>query len=332
MEVPSWNPRSGRVEWKRVLYAYRHRIDGHLLEVETSGRGVVRVTEAHSLFVSRNGMIAVLPAKDIRPGDRIVAARRIPPPREWGALPVAAATAPSGVLPAPVQALSQAWSSLGAAVVPGRDAPAAAGSEVSSKQLFNLLLMLGAAPGTAEGAAAGSPEGRVGGGDHVLVEVTRVRRVDYSGYVYDFAVEGNNSFIGGYGVVYHNSDPYGFYIYSVYKIGSIQLSYESERLATPKARFLGVMMTDIFGWRSKKAWLSERERRAFIIKAKDVDVKRAKELLKYPWFKTAQWRRELGIFLKKKVKLEIEALASKGLKFLAFKYIPEKIETGDWIE
>ena len=74
------------------------------------------------------------------------------------------------------------------------------------------------------------------------------------------------------------------------------------------------------------------ERRNYIIKAKDADIKRAKELLKYSWFQTPGWKREIRIFLEKKAKLEIEALASKGLKFLAFKYIPEKIETGDWIE
>lgn len=129
-----------------------------------------------------------------------------------------------------------------------------------------------------------------------------------------------------------DSDPYGYYIYSVYKVGSIQLSYESERLATPKARFLGVSMTDIFGWRDKKPFLTERERRNFIIKATDADIKRAKELMKYSWFRSKGWRRELKIFLEKKAKLEIEALASKGLKFLAFEYIPKKIETGDWIE
>lgn len=91
-------------------------------------------------------------------------------------------------------------------------------------------------------------------------------------------------------------------------------------------------MTDIFGWRGKKPYLSERERRNFIIRAKDVDLRRARELMKYSWFGSPKWRRELRIFLEKKSKLEIEALASKGLRFLAFSYIPEKMETGDWIE
>ncbi len=129
-----------------------------------------------------------------------------------------------------------------------------------------------------------------------------------------------------------DADPYGWYIYSVFKIGSITLSYESERLATPSARFIGVSMTDIFGYGKKKPYLSEKERRNYIIKAKDADIKRAYELMNYKWFQTKKWQIEIKIFLDKKSKLEIEALTSKGLKFLADKYLPEKIETGDWIE
>ncbi len=131
-----------------------------------------------------------------------------------------------------------------------------------------------------------------------------------------------------------DADPYGWYIYSVFKIGSITLSYESERLATPSARFIGVSMTDIYGdsSRGKKPYLTDRERKHYIIKAKQADIKRAKELMNYKWFQTKEWIKEINIFLSKKSKLEIEALASKGLRFLSDKYIPEKISTGDWIE
>ena len=131
-----------------------------------------------------------------------------------------------------------------------------------------------------------------------------------------------------------DADPYGWYIYSVFKVGSITLSYESERLATPKSKFLGVSMVDIFGSKKlgKKPYLTEAERKNFIIKAKDKDIKRAKELMNYSWFRTKRWKHEIEIFLSKKAKLEIEALTSKGLRFLMDKYIPEKIETGDWID
>jgi len=131
-----------------------------------------------------------------------------------------------------------------------------------------------------------------------------------------------------------DSDPYGWYIYSVFKIGSITLSYESERLATPWLRFLGVMPSDIFGDINikKKPYLSESERRNYIIKAKERDIKRAKELINYKWFQTSRWRTEVNIFLEKEAKLEIEALTSKGLKFLMDEYIPRKIEVKDWMD
>ncbi|MEM0152954.1 MAG: DNA topoisomerase IV subunit A [Ignisphaera sp.] len=131
-----------------------------------------------------------------------------------------------------------------------------------------------------------------------------------------------------------DADPYGWYIYSVFRTGSITLSYESERLATPKAKFLGVSMSDIFGdkQRGKKPYLSENERRNFIIKAKKTDIKRAQELLNYEWFKTEGWLREINIFIDKQSKLEIEALTGKGLYFLADTYIPTKIGTKDFIE
>ncbi len=126
-----------------------------------------------------------------------------------------------------------------------------------------------------------------------------------------------------------DADPYGWYIFSVFRSGSISLSFENERLATPSAKFLGVSMSDIF----EKNWLTPKERKNVIIKAKEEDIKRAKEMMRYEWFKNSKkWMHELKLFLKEKKKLEIEALAVKGLKFLAEVYIPQKIQTKDWIE
>jgi len=121
-----------------------------------------------------------------------------------------------------------------------------------------------------------------------------------------------------------DADPYGFYIYSVYRSGSITLGYESERLATPRARFLGLTVTDIYDYKIPKN---------FIIKAKERDLKRAKELLNYPWFRQSkEWIRQLELFLEKQEKVEIEALSGYGFKFLTEKYIPEKLSSGKWIE
>ena len=413
LEVPSWNPYTGKIEWTPIGYAYRHYIEGEILEIRTRDRGTIRVTKGHSLFVFRNGEIKVLPAMEIKPGDHIIAARKLPQlldqynhlnareilPRVntvnmhdkiviegsgilYGLLNVDSINIKDrvdgskrtdkhddiiystrsvilakqltllllslGVDPVILEngntiTIKKGRSTIKAFKVfdlhgyltngPDYKIPADTSLRVQSVKLASNTISNAKSinPGNTEYEAPSSYN-RTASSDLTSTIVESVRSIKYKSYVYDFAVPGTNSFIGSYGILYHNSDPYGWYIYSVFKVGSIQLSYESERLATPKARFLGVSMTDIFGWRGKRPYLSERERRNFIIRAKDVDIRRAKELMRYSWFNSGKWRRELKIFLEKKSKLEIEALASKGLRFLAFQYIPEKIETGDWIE
>jgi DNA topoisomerase-6 subunit A len=119
-----------------------------------------------------------------------------------------------------------------------------------------------------------------------------------------------------------DGDPYGWYIYSVYKSGSIKLSYESERLATPDAKFLGLTATDIDAYK-----ISDN----YVIAASDRDLKRAQELLRYPWFQKPEWTREINLFLKKKKKVEIEALSTHGFKFL-HDYLRDKIRGKKFID
>lgn len=119
-----------------------------------------------------------------------------------------------------------------------------------------------------------------------------------------------------------DGDPYGWYIYSVYKSGSIKLSYESERLATPEAKFLGLTATDIDTYK-----ISDN----YVIAANDRDIKRAQELLRYQWFQKNEWTKEINLFLKKKKKVEIEALSTHGLKFL-HDYLKDKIRNRKFID
>lgn len=115
-----------------------------------------------------------------------------------------------------------------------------------------------------------------------------------------------------------DGDSYGWYIYSVYAHGSIKLAYESTRLAIPDAKMIGVWASDIYRYKIP---------RRYIIRATDADIKRAKELLKYPWFlNDKKFADEIKLFLKKKEKVEIEAFSGFGLKFLSEKYIPEKLQ------
>ena len=563
IDVPSWNPETGKIEWTPIGYAYRHKINEEILEIETKGRGTVKVTKAHSLFVFRDGKIQVIPAKDIKPGDYILVAEKLPRipngsdvrkkelfttqhgkpimldeetaehiglvtadgssdkgryvkislnPEEteliqstkryindslglhatlynrtgrkevqiiYSSRPVVSKLKDMQVLlksrtkKVPSEIINSDVSiqlSYLKGLIEGDghidkygDIIYSTRSEILSKQVTYLLLLNGINPTIVKNKediqiriarnlyrtppehyqfltgqkeltkhrlpnepTYGLPIDRelkklliremnkrrisykstqktitkqklqaiqkivgilpqdyeiLAKGDVTLVKVKSIRKVIYQGYVYDFAVPRTNSFIGSYGIVLHNSDPYGWYIYSVFKIGSITLSYESERLATPPAKFLGVSMTDVFGeepllarkdvlakvfgskykyvLEGKKPFLTPAERRNYIIKAKPQDLARAAELVGtriarqflgkpvkiktsrgerskehggYEWFKTPKWIKEIGIFFLTQAKLEIEAMASRGLKFLAFEYIPTKIETGDWID
>ena len=123
--------------------------------------------------------------------------------------------------------------------------------------------------------------------------------------------------------VFCDSDSYGFYIYSVIKSGSISLAHVSDRISTPSARYLGLTVSDIYEYDLKKA----------AIKAKDVDIKRAKELLNYEWFKkNPRWQKEINLLIEKGIKAEIEALSHRGLKFMSEEYLPEKIKKKDFLD
>ena len=121
--------------------------------------------------------------------------------------------------------------------------------------------------------------------------------------------------------IFTDADSYGWYIYSVIKYGSIGLAHVSEKLGTPNAKFIGLTLSDIeeFGLEN------------FTIKAEDVDLKRAQEMLNYDWFKAPEWQNELKLMLKKKHKAELEALSGKGLKFVTEKYLPKKIKSKDFL-
>jgi len=122
-------------------------------------------------------------------------------------------------------------------------------------------------------------------------------------------------------IVFSDGDPYGYYIYSVIKMGSINLAYLSSSLGTPKCKFIGMTMTDIERYGLEK--VTE--------KLKDLDVKRIKEEMNYAWFKDKRWQLELKKMLKGGVRIEQQALANKSLEFVAKKYLPDKISREDFL-
>src|ERR671934_465605 len=72
-----------------------------------------------------------------------------------------------------------------------------------------------------------------------------------------------------------DNDPWGYYIYSVIKQGSINLAYESKRMAIPDVRFLGLRSIDF-----DRCSLSNSVK----IRLNEQDIKRAKQIAQYPWF------------------------------------------------
>ena len=119
-----------------------------------------------------------------------------------------------------------------------------------------------------------------------------------------------------------DADAWGYYIYSVIKQGSINLSFLSDRLGTPKARFIGLTTKDVDEFGIPKN---------VTIKLNKGDIKRANDMMKYVWFKPKEWQEELQNMLNVNYKLELEALSSKGIKFISEKYLPQKIESKSFL-
>ncbi|MEA2071357.1 MAG: hypothetical protein U9O98_08710, partial [Asgard group archaeon] len=120
-----------------------------------------------------------------------------------------------------------------------------------------------------------------------------------------------------------DSDPYGLDILRVYGLGSKSLSYESYELATPDIQWLGVRPTDL-----DKYSLPKNCR----LPMTKMDIHRAKNMLDEDFVKARpEWIKELNLMIETKQKAEIQALASRGIKFFTEEYLPSKIETGDWV-
>ena len=116
-----------------------------------------------------------------------------------------------------------------------------------------------------------------------------------------------------------DADPWGWYIYSVYKQGSINLSYLSPQLATPSAKFLGMTISDYYDFNFP---------RTVQIKLTDQDIKRLREMRRYPWFKKKEWHHEFDLMEKKGFKMELEAATRKHWRFISKEYVPAKLEAG----
>ncbi len=119
-------------------------------------------------------------------------------------------------------------------------------------------------------------------------------------------------------------DPWGHYIYSVIKQGSINLAYESQRMAVPDAKYIGIRAKDY-----DRCELSDDVK----ISLNDRDVKRARQIMAYPWFKDKKpWEREIKHMLQNGFKMEVESLITKDISYVTETYVPERLDEGDFLD
>jgi len=118
-------------------------------------------------------------------------------------------------------------------------------------------------------------------------------------------------------------DVYGAYIYSVIKYGSINLAYASKRLTIPSVKYLGITYQDIEKYGLQK----------HLIKMKDTDRARIKQVSNYDWFKNnKEWQNQFGMMKKLDSKAEIQALSARGISFISDDYLPKKVKDKDFID
>jgi DNA topoisomerase-6 subunit A len=121
-----------------------------------------------------------------------------------------------------------------------------------------------------------------------------------------------------------DNDPWGYYIYSVIKQGSINLAFESQRMAIPDVRYLGLRSRDF-----ERCQLSDSVK----IGLNDNDRKRAKQIAGYPWFaKKRDWQSEIAKMLKNDFKLEVESLISKDISYVTEEYVPARLAEQDFLD
>ena len=121
-----------------------------------------------------------------------------------------------------------------------------------------------------------------------------------------------------------DNDPWGYYIYSVLKQGSINLAYESRRMAIPAARFIGLRSSDYERCELKPS---------VQIKLNDQDIKRARQIAQYPWFAHKKpWQKEIEMMLKNGFKLEVEALISKDISYVTEEYVPTRLAEDTFLD
>ena len=120
-----------------------------------------------------------------------------------------------------------------------------------------------------------------------------------------------------------DNDPWGIYIYSVLKHGSISLAHMSDEMAIKDVRYLGVTCDDVIKYKLERHY----------IKLTEQDTTRLKQMSEYEWFKNhKEWQKQFKMMKTAGAKVEIQALSARGITFISDVYLPEKIKNAEFID
>ena len=121
-----------------------------------------------------------------------------------------------------------------------------------------------------------------------------------------------------------DNDPWGYYIYSVVKQGSINLAFESERMAIPKAKFIGLSSADPGPLRAPAQRRHQAQRQGHR-PGQGADPSTAGSR-RSPGRKRSSGCSASGL------KYELDALANKDFRYLTKTYLPRKLKEEDWLD
>jgi DNA topoisomerase-6 subunit A len=109
-------------------------------------------------------------------------------------------------------------------------------------------------------------------------------------------------------------DPWGHYIYSVIKQGSISLAFESSRLAIPEAKFPRHPRQGLRGMRSARHRedRSERQRQKTRQRNRRLSLVQGQQ----------GWQKEIAKMVSNGFKMEVESLIQKDISYVTEEYVP----------
>ena len=120
-----------------------------------------------------------------------------------------------------------------------------------------------------------------------------------------------------------DTDPHGVEIMSVYRFGSMSQSYDTDNLAVPSMRWIGVLPSDL-----EKLSINKEAQ----IPLTGQDRKKISQLLERPYVKAhASIQQELLVLLNTGYKAEMQALSGISTGFITDVFLPIKIKHGKWI-